>query len=74
MLWYRSQGCHQNETCAQSLRLNLDWIIGAYNDFPQKDKFFTPYFDVLAGGPVLREQIQKGNDLGADQGNMEGWA
>ncbi|MCX6325344.1 MAG: DUF1343 domain-containing protein [Bacteroidia bacterium] len=40
--------------------LNLDWLIGAYNDFPQKDKFFTPYFDVLAGGPVLREQIQNG--------------
>ena len=40
--------------------LNLDWIICAYNDFPKKDKFFTPYFDVLAGGPLLREQIQKG--------------
>jgi uncharacterized protein YbbC (DUF1343 family) len=40
--------------------INLDWIIGAYNDFPQKDKFFTSYFDVLAGGPLLREQIQKG--------------
>jgi uncharacterized protein YbbC (DUF1343 family) len=40
--------------------INLDLIIGAYNDFPHKDKFFIPYFDVLAGGPVLREQIQKG--------------
>jgi uncharacterized protein YbbC (DUF1343 family) len=40
--------------------LNLDWVIGAYIDFPQKNKFFTSYFDVLAGGPVLREQIQKG--------------
>jgi uncharacterized protein YbbC (DUF1343 family) len=40
--------------------LNLDWIISAYNDFPDKSKFFTPYFDVLAGGPILREQIQKG--------------
>jgi uncharacterized protein YbbC (DUF1343 family) len=40
--------------------LNLDWLIVAYNDFPQKDKFFTSYFDVLAGGPLLREQIQKG--------------
>ncbi|MFA5820106.1 MAG: DUF1343 domain-containing protein [Bacteroidales bacterium] len=40
--------------------LNLDWVIGAYNDYPNKDKFFKPYFDVLAGGPVLREQIQKG--------------
>src|ERR1035437_4335525 len=40
--------------------LNLDWLISAYIDFPQKDKFFTPYFDVLAGGPLLRQQIQKG--------------
>jgi uncharacterized protein YbbC (DUF1343 family) len=40
--------------------LNLSWLIEAYKDFPQKDKFFIPYFDVLAGGPVLREQIQKG--------------
>jgi uncharacterized protein YbbC (DUF1343 family) len=40
--------------------LNLEWVISAYNDFPKKDKFFTSYFDVLAGGPVLREQIQKG--------------
>jgi uncharacterized protein YbbC (DUF1343 family) len=40
--------------------INLDWLISAYNDFPDKDKFFIPYFDVLAGGPALREQIQKG--------------
>jgi len=44
--------------------INLDWIISAYNDFPDKDKFFVPYFDVLAGGPVLREQIQKGMTSG----------
>jgi uncharacterized protein YbbC (DUF1343 family) len=41
-------------------RLNLNWIISAYNEFPKKEKFFTPYFDVLAGGPLLRQQIQKG--------------
>jgi uncharacterized protein YbbC (DUF1343 family) len=40
--------------------INLDWVINSYKEFPDKDKFFTPYFDVLAGGPVLREQIQKG--------------
>lgn len=40
--------------------LNLDWVIKAYNDYPDKTKFFTKYFDVLAGGPVLREQIQRG--------------
>jgi uncharacterized protein YbbC (DUF1343 family) len=40
--------------------LNLGWLITAYRDFPEKEKFFTSYFDVLAGGPVLQEQIQKG--------------
>ncbi len=40
--------------------LNLEWLIGAYSDYPDKKNFFTSYFDVLAGGPVLREQIQKG--------------
>lgn len=40
--------------------INLNLVIDAYNEFPDKEKFFTPYFDVLAAGPVLREQIQKG--------------
>ena len=41
-------------------KLDLEWVIGAYNDYPDKDKFFRSYFDVLAGGLVLREQIQNG--------------
>ena len=40
--------------------LNLDWLIAAYNDFPDKAKFFNSYFDTLAGGPTLRQQIIKG--------------
>lgn len=40
--------------------INLDWLINAYEEFPAKDKFFTSYFDKLAGGTILREQIQKG--------------
>ena len=40
--------------------INLDWVISAYNEFPDKTRFFTSYFDVLAGGPTLREQIQRG--------------
>jgi uncharacterized protein YbbC (DUF1343 family) len=43
-----------------SSKINLQWVIGAYNDYPEKDKFFTRYFDVLAAGPTLREQIIKG--------------
>jgi uncharacterized protein YbbC (DUF1343 family) len=41
-------------------KVNLEWVIEAYRDYPEKDKFFNSYFDVLAGGPVLREQIQNG--------------
>jgi len=41
-------------------QINLEWIIDAYNNFPDKDKFFTSYFEKLAGGKTLREQIQKG--------------
>lgn len=41
-------------------QINLGWVIDAYNNYPEKDKFFIPYFDVLAGGLVLREQIQRG--------------
>jgi uncharacterized protein YbbC (DUF1343 family) len=40
--------------------LNLKWLINAYNAYPEKDKFFTSYFDRLAAGPTLREQIRKG--------------
>ncbi len=43
-----------------SPKLNLDWVISAYKDYPEKDKFFTRYFDVLAAGPALREMIIKG--------------
>ena len=41
-------------------KLNLEWVIDAYRNFPEKDKFFTSYFDRLAAGPTIREQIQKG--------------
>lgn len=43
-----------------SPEINLNWVIDAYNAYPDKSKFFIASFDVLAGGPVLREQIQKG--------------
>ena len=43
-----------------SPQINLDWLIDAYNNYPEKDKFFNNYFDVLAAGPTLRKQIQQG--------------
>lgn len=48
------------ERIVPSPGINLDWVIDAYNEYPDKENFFTSYFDKLAAGPTLREQIQKG--------------
>ncbi len=40
--------------------MNLGWIIDAYNAWPEKESFFTGYFDTLAGSNTLREQIMQG--------------
>lgn len=42
--------------------LILDWLINAYRDFPEKDKFFLAngFFDKLAGTSTLRQQIESG--------------
>ena len=41
-------------------RLYLHWLIDAYHDFPDKEAFFTPFFDKLAGTDRLRMQIEQG--------------
>lgn len=41
-------------------KMDLHYVIDMYKAFPEKEKFFIPFFERLAGGPVLREQIQKG--------------
>lgn len=41
-------------------RLQLQWLIDAYNVFPDKDSFFTPYISLLTGSNDLREQIIAG--------------
>ena len=40
--------------------MNIGWIIDMYNAYPDKEKFFTGYFDTLAGSSTLREQIISG--------------
>ena len=40
--------------------LDLSWLINAYQNFPDQDNFFTPFFDKLAGTAQLRQQIMEG--------------
>ncbi|OYU79775.1 MAG: hypothetical protein CFE23_12220 [Flavobacterium sp. BFFFF1] len=41
-------------------RLELKWLIQAYNETEDKSKFFNSYFTKLAGTKKLREQIEAG--------------
>lgn len=64
---------HENETCygfdlrhlgknkAKTLnKINLQWLIKAYQLYPGKNEFFNSYFDKLAGNSELKNQIIKG--------------
>jgi uncharacterized protein YbbC (DUF1343 family) len=57
---------HENKECfGTDLRfqdnylttINLNWIVEAYNQCPEKENFFNSFFDKLAGTEKLRKQI-----------------
>jgi uncharacterized protein YbbC (DUF1343 family) len=41
-------------------QLNLDWLINAYKELPDKTHFFNNYFNKLAGNATLQQQIIDG--------------
>lgn len=41
-------------------RLEIKWVLDAYAKFPDKENFFRPFFDLLAGTDAFREQIIAG--------------
>ena len=59
---------HQDKKCngydlseAPNLaELNLEWLINAYKNSPEKASFFNKFFTKLAGTKKLQEQIEKG--------------
>lgn len=49
------------DTLRSMEKLNLNWLISTYQDYPNKDKFFkADFFDKLAGSSELRKQIIAG--------------
>lgn len=40
--------------------MNLEYVIDAYRNLNNGDKFFTPFFDKLAGRTYIREMIMEG--------------
>lgn len=41
-------------------KLNIKIILDLYKAFPEKEKFFTPFFNKLAGNDILMQQIIDG--------------
>lgn len=41
-------------------KIDLKYLFTMYKAYPDKEKFFLPYFDILAGTPVLKQQIKDG--------------
>ncbi|MFZ4549835.1 MAG: exo-beta-N-acetylmuramidase NamZ family protein, partial [Bacteroidales bacterium] len=64
----KGQLCHgqnlneQAEVISKDGKLELLWLISAYNTLCPQTDFFKPYFDKLVGGTILREQIEAGLD------------
>ncbi|HXH18403.1 MAG TPA: DUF1343 domain-containing protein [Chitinophagales bacterium] len=44
----------------QKKSLDLSWLIDMYRKYPDKKKFFTPFFQKLAGTAELQRQIESG--------------
>ncbi|MEJ7692754.1 DUF1343 domain-containing protein [Daejeonella sp.] len=64
---------HKDKTCfgldfrtydtssfAKTGQINIAWLMELYNAYPQKEEFFRPFFDRLAGTKKLKEQIIAG--------------
>lgn len=59
---------HENKICygvdlrtvKPERKINLSYLFQFYNAYPEKEKFFIAYFDILAGNAKLKEQIKQG--------------
>ena len=59
---------HENKVCygldlrnvVPERRIDLKYLFTMYNAYPDKEKFFTSYFDILAGTTKLKQQIKDG--------------
>jgi uncharacterized protein YbbC (DUF1343 family) len=59
---------HENKVCygidlrtsKPERKIDLSYLIKMYEAYPDKEKFFIPYFDILAGTTTLKQQIKDG--------------
>jgi len=52
---------HEHDALRQvNGRLQIGWLLEAYRNYPDKQKFFIPFFEKLSGTGALRKQIVSG--------------
>lgn len=59
---------HENKLCygidlrndTPARKIDLSYLLKMYSLYPDKEKFFIPYFDLLAGTPKLKQQVKDG--------------
>ncbi len=51
---------YNTDSLVHTRRINLGWVLSVYALFPDKENFFRPYFDTLAGSDQLRNQVITG--------------
>jgi len=59
------------ESTERDPQINLGWLMFAYENYPEKAAFFTPYFEKLAGTARLRRQILEGK---TEEKIRSGWS
>jgi uncharacterized protein YbbC (DUF1343 family) len=48
------------DSLQKSAFINIDYLLKAYKNYPDKSHFFTPFFSSLAGTNQLQQQIEEG--------------
>jgi uncharacterized protein YbbC (DUF1343 family) len=51
---------YNTEMLRKTGKLNLTWLLDLYKAYPDKEHFFTVYFNKLAGNGILKQQIISG--------------
>ena len=51
---------YNNDTAKSKAAIQLSWLINAYNQVGDKEKFFSSFFSKLAGTDKLQKQIEAG--------------
>lgn len=57
---YNLTGTPETVRAEMDNKLQLKWLLQAYDLYPEKENFFTPFFNKLAGNTTLQRQIKQG--------------